>query len=300
MLLTDASMRRFSRSHIPAAIGLFSASAIFLAVILLKVFQLNQRGQFYFGGHVGFISDTVGGLVRSSLYSGFYSHTTDKTISAILIALFIAFFFLGLYVFFLRKEVPLFVLALFTLVSAVTLPILQHRLLHTLFPIEGAVLYYLPLYAVLLLSALHLLARLSSRRWKKLLVLALPAAIAAILSWHYYRTFNLHICYSWWIDRHDPEILEIINQDRKHNFPNRTVNLGNSWQMEPSLNFYRITRNYTWLAPVTRAPLGDPDNDYIYAFKNQIQELPMSDHIELASYPDTETVLLRANHARDQ
>jgi uncharacterized membrane protein len=301
LLFSDASLRRFSRSHILTAIALFSASGVFLAVILYKTFQLQWRGRLFYGGKVGFISDTVGSLVRSSLYSRLYSDTTDTTIAAILIGLFGALLLLGLYLFFLRKEVPLFVLFLLVLASAAVLPILQHRLVLTLFPIQRAALYYLPLYAVVLLSALHSLGRLSSRRWKKLVVLVLPAAIAAILSWHFYRSFNPHTCYTWWYDGHNEEILEIINRDRKLNFPGRTVNLCNGWLFGPSLNFYRITRNYTWLAPVTRKPIGkvscSADDDYVYAFESEVKELPIGHHIGLTSYPDTQTVLLRVNRA---
>jgi hypothetical protein len=296
LLFSDASLRRFSRSHTLAAIALFSASGVFLALILRKTFQLQWRGRFSFGGKVGFINDTVGSLVRSSLCSDFFPDTTDTTIAAVLVGLFGALLLLGLYLFFLRKEVPLFTLFLLILTLAAVLPALQHRLVHTLYPVQRAALYYLPLSAVVLLSALHSLARLSSRRWEKLVVLVLPAAIAAILSLHFYRTFNIYACYTWGHDGHIVEILEIINRDRALHFPGRTVNLSNSWEMEPSLNFYRITRNYTWLAPVTREPIGGADDDYVYAFESQVKEFPIGHHIKLASYPDTQTVLLRVHH----
>ena len=130
-----------------------------------------------------------------------------------------------------------------------------------------------------------------------MVVLTLPAIIAMALSWHFYRSFNTHIIYTWQYDAHNDEILEIINRDRERNFPSRTVNLGNSWVMEPSLNFYRITRNYTWLAPVTRKRISSYYNDYIYAFLSEIEELPRDSGIRLAFYPDTQTVLLRVNHA---
>ena len=67
--------------------------------------------------------------MRGSLYSNLYSHATDKAISAILIGLFVVLLMLGLYLFFLRKEVPLFGLFLLMLASAVALPILQHTAL---------------------------------------------------------------------------------------------------------------------------------------------------------------------------
>jgi uncharacterized membrane protein len=297
LLLNDVSLRRFNRSGILPAIVLLSASGIFVAVIFSKVFQLQRHERLDFGGHSGFIHDTVNSLVQVSLYSISYSHATEKAISAILIGLFVVLFLLGLYLFFFRKEVPLFGLFLLILTLAAALPILQHHLFYTLFPIERAALYYLPLYAVVLLSAFHLLTRLSSRRWKKMMILMLPAVIATALSWNFYRSFNMHTCYTWGYDAHNDEILHIINRDRERNFPGRTVSLGNSWLMEPSLNFYRVTRNAAWLAPVTRKPISSDDNDYIYAFESEVEKLPRDSHIRLAFYPDTQTVLLRVNHA---
>jgi len=153
------------------------------------------------------------------------------------------------------------------------------------------------MYAVGLLSTLDWLARLSSRRWEILVVLLLPVTIAAVLSWHFYRSFNTHVCYNWAFDGHNKEILKLINRDRERNFPGRIVNLGNSWLLEPSLNFYRVTRNYTWLAPVTRMPISDTKNDYIYEFMSEVKDIPVDHHILLAYYPDTHTILLRVAHA---
>jgi hypothetical protein len=198
---------------------------------------------------------------------------------------------------FLRNEVPLFALFLLMLTSAAALPILEHRLFYTLFPIARAALYYVSLYVVVLLSGFYVLTRLSSTRWNKMMALMAPATIAMALGWHFYRSFNTHFVYAWPYDAHNDEILQIIDRDREHNFGSRTVNLGNSWNMEPSLNFYRVTHNYTWLAPVTQKPISNRYNDYIYAFLSEIEELSRDDRTRLASYADTQTVLLRVNHA---
>jgi hypothetical protein len=297
LLLTGASPRRFSRSRIPAAMALLSAGGIFVAVILFKVFQLQRDKRLDFGGHIGFVHDTVNSLVRGSLYSIAYSHATENAISAVLIGLFIMLSLLSLYQFFFRKEVTLVGLFCSILTLAVALPIFQHYLFKTLFPIERAAVYYLPLYAAVLLSAFHWLIGLSSRRLEKTMVLILPVIIATALCWNFYHAFNMHTCYTWGYDAHNAGILEIIDRDREGNFPGRTVSLGNSWLMEPSLNFYRITRNYTWLEPVTRKPISSDSNDYIYAFEREVEKLPRNSHVRLAFYPDTRTVLLRVNHA---
>jgi hypothetical protein len=299
LLFSDASLRRFSRRHVTAAFALFSTSGIFLVFILFRTRQLKRAGEFYFGGHTGFISDTVGSLVRASLYSMTYSTETNKFVSAILVAMFIMLLILGLYLLFSRKDVPLCGVLLMMLSLAVALPILQHYRLHILFPKDRAALYYITLYALVLLSTLYLLARRSRRYWQKLITLSLSAAIGSVLICHFCLSFTAHSCYNWPFDAHNKEILEIVDHDRERNFPNRMVKLGDSWLMEPSLNFYRFTRNYTWLAPMTRMPISVVDNDYIYAFENEVQEIPTGSVIRLVSYADTKTVLLRVGEEEE-
>ena len=40
-----------------------------------------------------------------------------------------------------------------------------------------------------------------------------------------------------------------------------SVRIANSWQLEPSLNFYKMKDRLDWLQPIVRAPVG-PGADY--------------------------------------
>jgi hypothetical protein len=296
LMLTDASLRQFSRSHIAATLAVLSANGVFLTLILSKIFALKRIGQLYLGGHVSFISDTVQSLVRCSLYSIVYSQATAKAIFAILVVLFLVLLLLGVCQLSFFRKGSAFGVLLMMLAAAVALPILQHHLFHTLFPVERAALYYLPLYAVVLLYGLHSLTRVESRRWKRFVILTLATATAVTLSWHFLHGFNVHTSYTWWQDSHNYDVLEIISRDREHNFPGRTVNLRTSWIVEPSLNFYRVTHHYTWLKRMTREPITRTDADYIYAFESELDTLLIDRDIRLASYPDIHTVVVRVNH----
>jgi hypothetical protein len=64
--------------------------------------------------------------------------------------------------------------------------------------------------------------------------------------------------------------------------------------MEPSLNFYRVTRSDTWLAPVTRDPVTAGHYDYVYGFEADVTQL-RDQSVRLASYGDTNTLLVRVN-----
>ena len=295
LLLTDTMLRRFERGRLTAAAALFVACGGFLSFVLSELFRLRRIGALYAGGHEGFVADTVISLARASLYSVSYTHVTERVVSAFVVVLFAALVLLGLGLFVSRREVTLFVLLLLMLASAVTLPLAQNRILGTLFPLDRAALFYLPLYAAVLLSAANMLWRLSSRRWARAAALVLPVVLAALLLWHFQRSFNTHLCYLWWYDAHDKEVIQLIERDHGQHFTGRVVRLANSWMMEPSLNFYRHTRNLTWLEPVSRKPPAEAGGHYVYAFASDVKGLAENGYSVLATYPDTQTVLLRAN-----
>ena len=74
------------------------------------------------------------------------------------------------------------------------------------------------------------------------------------------------------------------------------VRLYAAWWFVPSLNYYRVTRNYTWLEPVPRT-IQKESSQYIYAPRGAVK-VPLKDgYAKIASFPDTDTVLLRVNPA---
>lgn len=295
LLLGDASPGEVKAGRMPRALGLLGAGGVFITAIAFELLQLRERGQLYFGGRSGFIEDTVSSLVSASLYAAPYAEGIEKALCWAVIGVFLACFLLGLYLLCFRKEVTRLTLLLGMLGGAAALPILQYRFFSILFPIERAALYYLPLYAMVLIYACEEILDLPQRQGKKMVSLALALTVAAASCWHFYQRFDTRFCYNWWYDAHNDEVLEIIDRDRARNLPGRTVSLGNSWLMEPSLNFYRVTRKYTWLKPVTRLPIESRHNDYVYAFKREVAPIMSEASVELASYPDTQTVLLRMN-----
>ncbi|MGH2373599.1 MAG: ArnT family glycosyltransferase [Gemmatimonadales bacterium] len=296
LLLTDGSLRRVSRSQIPATLVLLSGSGVFLSYILSKLFKLQRTGMLYLGGHDSFVNDTVHSLVRCSLYSTMYSPAIAKTISTILIGGLSLLLLVGLRQLFLPKDAIVGLLALM-LASAAALPVLEHHLFDALFPVHRAALYYVPLYALVLVYALDLLRGMRSHWWRSIVGPIVATATAVTVGWYFGRGLSARSVCAWWEDAHNREVLELIKRDRAQTLPMRSVKLRASWLMEPSLNFYRVTRKYTWLMRVTRKPPPRSETDYIYTYDSALSELPGHRDTRLASYPDIGTVLLRVNHA---
>jgi hypothetical protein len=64
----------------------------------------------------------------------------------------------------------------------------------------------------------------------------------------------------WRYDAGTKRIVRLLSV-RHAGEPGRSIRLGVTWSLEPSLNFYRQMYDLKWLAPVTRA---SPDGDYDY------------------------------------
>ena len=240
-----------------------AACAAFLLVIGLEVLRLADGGRLYFGGERGFIDDTLFSLVRATLY---VPSSSEGVLAFVVIAAFFALAF---------RRTPMFVI----LCGAVLLTLVEHFVAGTRFPLERVALYYIPLFALALIFAM---------RGKS--AIAISAVIVCLGVWHFARTFDVHTNRTWPYDAHNNELLEQIDRDRG----GRNVRAGVSWQLEPSLNFYRITRNYTWLAPLTRHAI-DGTEDYVYAFA---PDVPRGRWLVLARYPDTGTIFVKSKRAR--
>ncbi len=289
----DRSCRRISRDRLPAGAGLLGAGALFAAFPLYKLLLLRRAGELYFGGHTGFFSDTIEGLVRASAYSSTLSRPATAAISVVLIGAALAVLVVGAWRFGRQDDASLALLFAAVLAGAAALPIAERYLFHVLWPIERAAVYYIPLYVVAVLFGAQLTTGLTDRRWQAKAVLALPAITAVLLSGQLVRHFDPHSSFDWGYDRHDKDAVRLVERDhanRKTRSP--VVTLGDSWLMEPALNFYRVTRDDTWLAPVTRRPVVEGHYDYVYGFDTDVTRL--RDHnVTLASYRGTNTKLVR-------
>ena len=293
VLITDASLRQFTRGRTAVAIGLAAASASVLSWILVKAFAYQDRGQLYWGGSGGFIADTLTSLVRCSLYGVVGTVWVPRLVVACVVIAFAGVVAMAAYLGFGRKEASPFALVSVVLASAVALPVLQHVLLQAKFPIERAALFYVPLFGVAMTLGLDRFERLVDGHPLRWAARVPPAALAIILGVHAGRALTTRVCNDWWYEAHNREAIEAVARDRATQGSARLVTLGNSWLFEPSLNFYRVTKGYAWLAPVTRTPVQARDYDYIYAFARDVDDRTARRYVPLIAFHDTGTVLLR-------
>lgn len=119
-------------------------------------------------------------------------------------------------------------------------------------------MFYMPLFALSFgLIVQRLLSRLPPvAQW----VVAVP--IAALLLFHTAYTLRFDYFREW---RHEGavlRVLDLIEDDWRARGMQRPATLGITWTFEPSINFYRQTRQLDWLAPVHRDGFADKPYDY--------------------------------------
>ena len=130
---------------------------------------------------------------------------------------------------------------------------LLHVSLNVLYPEDRTAIYFIPLTLLTLIG----LADASSPRFGAL-VYALSITLLIVFAGQW----NVRKFFVW---EYDADTKEIARQIAASAIEKRStsVRISNSWPLEPSLNFYREINNWTWMQPVTRAPLAPGFEYYV-------------------------------------
>ncbi len=144
-----------------------------------------------------------------------------------------------------------------TLLLSLGLLMVLHRALGVLYPYERTGLYLIPLF-VLTALALPLALR---RRRAAFLAAGLPVWLAGLgCLGQFVVQFQTTHYSEWSFDGSTKRIVKLIRENQARQSLAR-VRVGATWELEPSLNFYRRLYKLDWLEPVTRK---GPDADYDY------------------------------------
>ena len=124
--------------------------------------------------------------------------------------------------------------------------IVAHELFGMRYPVERVAAVLLPCITLIHIALWELAAR-SGRGVAR----HVPAAVGALVLVHFALCANLTHTYLWRYDAATRTAMPAIAAAAAPLAP-ASLRLGVSWQLEPAVNFYRVTRDLTGLAPVTR------------------------------------------------
>ncbi len=266
----------------------FITLAIMLAICYEPIRILRQANQFYFGGEKGFWDDTVGTLIDTFLYHQSYNGIVS--IVQVIVAIVPCLLIVTLFYNGARKKWDvasthglLFISTLLLIIAVCTA---QHILLGTKFLEERYALFLVPLFIFVVIFFLSIIA--GREKAIKLPALILLVALSGASVYHFSRTANLSFTYNWEYDAATKRMLNDLASEAAKSQEKKTT-LGITWLYEPSINFYRVTKNLDWLTPVDRS---GPDGDYDFYYVENLTSLNAQRNI-IKEYPVTHSYLLK-------
>jgi len=226
-------------------------AGVALIFFLTAPLELARSGDFYAGlqtaaeslRNLASASLEHGGLLRGARAAGVLRDAAAFVLApAIVLG--------GLVVGIVRRNAFLALAAGSALGSAVLLLAL-HLAMGLPYPMDRTGIYFLVLVPLALLGLVKCELRA---------VEAAAGLVGVLLIAVFVSEFDVRKFLVWEYDADTKELANRLAQ-LSRNKPAGSVKLAASWQLEPSLNFYRDTNHWEWLRPVDRSPLG-PGADF--------------------------------------
>jgi hypothetical protein len=277
----EGRLRRAARESIPVV----AASLFLLATAMPIIVCLRRSGALDFGGTVGLWYDTVGSVVRISLLNLSPSFVR-ATLAALGTAL-AALTALAAYRLVRPKAGGRVFLALFSiLVSLCAAVQAQHVFFGARFPENRIATVFLPFVVFALVAACGSTPAPFDRAARSVF-----GAVGLLALALFARRANLTRSDLWWFDADNVHMLEDLDRlrvSRPGAF--HSVRLSVTDSLEPSLNWYRRTEEFSFLAPVSHdGPFRAAD--YTFVFGQDEVEAARRGYRVLARYPGTGNVL---------
>lgn len=270
---------------------------IVLATIVLyepvrRVIRFNDLD---FGGKGGFFVNTVSEVVNYSLHNISLSPTVLLFLKVVFVALVllplihtIKMLMRGNTLFYENNK-PLIVSSLLLFFLSLAF-VFQHLLLGSDYPIARFCFFLLPLLVVHFGFVLALFIE----RGNKSVVLVFACTLAVWSSAMFVLRADLYSCSEWGYDMETKNMIQKLTENYNQTERSRStkIQMRVNWLFDPTINFYRQTKNLTWLTPVDRSPITEYA-DYYYVFQEDLNKLNSSDYEVLFEFKKTRSFLLK-------
>ena len=240
----------------------FVLPIVSMAVLFLIISPLESSGSSDFYAGASSLAESLRSLASVSLAHGgplrqnpFTGWATDAL--AFFLAPVILLGALAVHAF--RRNLLLLLCSTVAIGSALLL-LLLHLALNMPYPLDRTRHHFLPLVSLALLG----LIAAQPRREVAFAAYALSGALlcAFLLQW------NVRKFLVWEYDADTREIGDRISASVPDKRPD-AVRVGITWQLEPSLNFYRDKNRWTWMQPLSRTPLNQAYDYYVVALNDR-------------------------------
>lgn len=265
-----------------------------LIVILFEpVRRIMFNSDLDFGGKTGFYADTVASLINYTLHGIYLTSFQIDFFKILFVAivltttgLIIVKIAKGDTVFWDRNK-ALIVLNFLIVFLSITI-VLHHAILGADYPVARFSMFFLPLFVLqvgLLLSYIY--------EYSKTFISILTLSLACLSCLSFISKIDLHSCSEWEYDMYTKKMIQLMSEDHVKLSPNlKKVRIGNNWRFEPTINYYRQTKNMDWLLMADRKGIA-PSDDYFYCFEYELKRFDRSKYTVLFEFDRIKTVLVK-------
>lgn len=281
---------------------LIRLNLLFALLLLPILFRLKLSGMLFVGGTQSFHQDTVKSLVNASLYLEDYGRL-NEVLFIIIPILFLTATLVILVAAKQKKTASYFAIPVYLLIFSALSTIAQFYLLKTPFLFQRTAVFLLPLYLLLISFFSRSLHQLLSRF--RILSLATISFLAITCTIHLLNTINIDHTYTYPSSANVKDMLASLDQMRDKQDSSK-INIGASHSLVSPLNYYRVTRNYSYLNPIGynftfhkgfdkfySEKVETGNYDYLY-FTEEDKTIIKEENLEVISYyPSTKTYFTR-------
>jgi hypothetical protein len=278
------------RSRPLAAIASLVVAVALLVPGVIRLRWLQHTHKLYYGGHTGFLHDTLRSLVEGVGYR--YEHGAPWVVwgeVAVVVAA-VAACMWGAYIGVTQRRWGLGQQAAVVLVVAVAAAKIEAAALHTLYPLNRTALSYVLLFAALVAGAFDDLA-VTVKRASVTYALALVStvcAVAAAVNIAYHA--NLRYTPAWHYDASSRQVIDAASAYERANPRAGTWRLIAGSTRWAALDYYRIRFHLKWLAPITRAGISNPRGHLYDVSVSDLPRVPTGTTL-IARFPETSSEL---------
>lgn len=285
--------RKAGRQNGRAAILLFLSVfiidlvALIPAILRLK-FMESTNELAVFGNHDGLWQTTI-----KSLLTSFYYHQQDYPVAFNIMLWSVASIFVMGFIWFLRniyyKKFNNFTLLFFIFCLYLLAPVLQEFIFNIPYPSLRTAIMYFPVFSLVMIFLFSDLYSASKGIFLKASLVVMLTGVSAFAVYSVYVKRNFTNTSEWAYDMHDKYMIELIEKDRMFCKNPDSVTISNHWTFAPAIEFYRVTRNYSWLKPVIKENYKRAD--YYICYSADVSKIP-ADSLQLIKSFDDNSVSL--------
>jgi hypothetical protein len=257
--------------------------AILIPAIARLKFMQTYNELSVFGAHNGLMQTTIKSLITS-----FYFHQQDFPITFKILQMSVVTIFVLGCIWFVRnlflKDYNNFTRLFFIFCLCLLAPILQELIFDIPYPTGRTAILYFPLFSLVLIFLFSELFSASKNIFFKVSLITLLVGTSSFFVYAAYVKRNFTNTTEWFYDKYDKEMLELINKDRITSKSPDSVLISNYWSFTPVINFYRVTKNYSWLKPVIKEEFKKAD--YYICYYDNVSKIPSDSLVLIAKYDD--------------